>query len=71
MGLKMSHIKRFSMIEIIVISAVIGVMAAVLLPAVTKDKERANRTVCMSNHRQIGLALIIYTDDNNTAFPAK
>jgi len=53
----------------LVVLAVIGILAALLLPAVGRAKEAARATACLSNLRQIGIALQLYVQDNNNRLP--
>ena len=49
--------------------AVIGILAALLLPALVRARDRAKETVCLGNFRQIGIGLKLYQGDNNDRYP--
>jgi type II secretory pathway pseudopilin PulG len=57
------------LIELLVVIAIIAILAALLLPALGKAKERARHTECMNNNRQIGLATMIYVGEFREEFP--
>ena len=59
----------FTLIELLVVIAIMALLAALLLPALGKAKEAGRATACISNLRQIGVALQLYVDGNNNRLP--
>ncbi len=62
--------KGFTLIELLVVIAIIAILAAILFPVFAKAREKARQTSCLSNQKQIALAILMYTQDNNEMLPA-
>jgi prepilin-type N-terminal cleavage/methylation domain-containing protein/prepilin-type processing-associated H-X9-DG protein len=61
--------RAFTLIELLIVIAIIAILMALLLPALARAKEKAKRTACLSNLRQWGLAIQMYSLDNNNGMP--
>ena len=61
--------KGFTLVELLVVIAVIAILAALLLPALSRAKASAKRTQCLSNVRQIGFGIHLYAGDNSDTLP--
>jgi len=61
--------RAFTLLELLVVIAVITILAALLLPAVSRAKESGRAAACISNLHQIGIALQLYVQDNNNRLP--
>jgi prepilin-type N-terminal cleavage/methylation domain-containing protein len=63
-SLQKASFRAFTLIELLVVIAIIAILAALLLPALAKAKIKAQASTCISNQKQLMLAWIMYTDDN-------
>jgi prepilin-type N-terminal cleavage/methylation domain-containing protein/prepilin-type processing-associated H-X9-DG protein len=63
------HFAGFSLVELLVVIGIITILISILLPTITKARESASRTQCLSNLRQVGMAFRMYAMMNNDQVP--
>jgi prepilin-type N-terminal cleavage/methylation domain-containing protein len=59
----------FTLIELLVVIAIIAILAAILFPVFAQAREKARQTSCISNNKQVGLALLMYSEDYDETMP--
>src|SRR5690349_14906480 len=63
--------RAFSVLELLIIIAILAILAGLLLPALAKAKEKAKRAQCQNNLKQVGLAFRVWEGDYSDLYPAR
>ena len=63
------RVTAFTLVELLVVIAVIALLISILIPALSRAREQANKVKCLSNLRQLGMAFVMYAGDNKQLFP--
>lgn len=61
--------KKFTLVEMLIVIAIIGVLVSILLPSLTNARKRTRSVVCMSNQKQLGAAMLLHVKDNSLRLP--
>ncbi len=64
-----TKLRGFTLIELLVVIAIIAILAAILFPVFAQAREQARKIVCVSNTKQLGLSVMMYTQDYDETYP--
>ena len=70
MNLSRSRGRGFTLIELLVVIAIIAILAAILFPVFARARKQARKTMCISNCKQMGLGVMMYTQDYDETYPS-
>ncbi|MCM8531515.1 MAG: prepilin-type N-terminal cleavage/methylation domain-containing protein [Lentisphaeraceae bacterium] len=62
--------RKFTLIELLVVISIIGILLTILLPSLTKARNKAEQAVCLSNQKQLGIAAYTFSGENNKKLPS-